>query len=239
MDTPLQIHCQGVLLNSGHILTAASCVVNSTSSAVINPVLLRVICGDNSLHAIGAGREVRTVSHIFPHDQYNPSTNNNDLAVLRFANPINLPHNTVEEAIIEDRILVDGIACFFSGWGAATNLTDNLNINKMVISTPIVNRLNCNTLASGAGRIEESMICAGILAGAGTPPTVPQTVCRGNVGGGLYCNNRLAGILSFGLSCGGPNQPGVYIQPRFYTAWINQQLTRNDNIAAGTVFPRA
>lgn len=226
-----------MLLNSGHILTAANCVVNSTSSAVINPALLRVTCGDNSLFIINSGREVRTVSHIFPHDQFNPITHNNDLAVLRLANPINLPHNTIEEALLQDRILAENVDCSFSGWGAASNLTDVLNVEKRVVSAPIVNRLTCNTLAN-AGRIEEAMLCAGILIGAGTPPLVPQTVCRGNIGGGLYCNGRLSGILSFGLSCGNPQQPGVYIQPRFYQAWINQQTNRTDAIATGTVFPR-
>lgn len=212
--------------------------MNSTTSAVINPVLLTVTCGDNSLFVINSGREVRSVSHIFPHDHYNPNTNNNDLAVLRLSDPIRLPHNTVEEALIEERIVAENVECHFSGWGAASNATDVLNVDKRVISAPIVNRLNCNTMAN-AGRIQESMLCAGILIGAGTPPAVPQTVCRGNIGGGLYCNGRLAGILSFGLSCGNPQQPGVYIQPRFYQTWINQQTTRTDTIATGTVFPRA
>lgn len=114
-------------------------------------------------------------------------------------------------------------------------MTDNLTVEKRVIDVPVVNRLNCNTLAN-AGRIQESMICAGTLGTAGQ--VVPNAVCRGNIGGGLYCNGRLAGILSFGLSCGNANQPGVYIQPRFYMPWINQQSIRTDIIAPGTVFPR-
>lgn len=139
--------------------------------------------------------------------------------------------------MIQNRIVPEGEQCYFAGWGAANNASDVLNVEKRVISAPVVNRINCNNLAN-AGRIQETMMCAGILAGAGTPPTVAQTVCRGNIGGGLYCNNMLAGLLSFGLSCGAANQPGVYVQPRFYTAWINQQFTRNEVIAVGTVYPR-
>lgn len=216
----------------------AQCVINGTTSQVIHPSLLRVTCGDNSLFVIGSGREVRSVSHIYPHDHYNLNTNNNDLAILRLANPINLPHNTIEEAILHERIVPEGLDCLFSGWGAANNNSDVLNVNKMVITAPITNRLTCNALAN-AGQIQEQMICAGNTLGAGTPPIVQQAVCRGNVGGGLYCNGMVSGILSFGLGCGNPNQPGVYIQPRFYMPWINAQRVRTDTIPVGTVFPRA
>lgn len=108
-------------------------------------------------------------------------------------------------------------------------------VEKRVIEVPVINRINCNAMAN-AGRIQESMICAGNLGALGVP--VANAVCRGNVGGGLYCNGRVAGILSFGLGCGNQNQPGVYIQPRFYAQWISQTRTRTDTIAPGTVFPR-
>lgn len=123
LDTPLQLHCQGIVLNNRHILTAANCVVNQTDSSVINPVLLRVTCGDNSLFTINPGRVERTVSHIYPHDQYNPNTNNNDLAVLRLAEIIPLPHNTIEDAWLQERIVPEGTICNFSGWGAVSNVS--------------------------------------------------------------------------------------------------------------------
>lgn len=109
----------------------------------------------------------------------------------------------------------------------------------MVITAPIVNREQCNAMAS-RGRITDALICAGLTQGIGNPPatTVAQGVCRGNLGGGLYCHNELTGILTFGLGCGATNHPGVYTQPRFFRPWINQQLTRTDTINPGTVFPR-
>lgn len=39
-----------------------------------------------------------------------------------------------------------------------------------------------------------------------------QGVCLSNRGGGLYCGNRLTGVLSFAFGCGTNNQPGVYVQ---------------------------
>lgn len=76
------------------------------------------------------------------------------------------------------------------------------------------------------------MICAGTV-------TATPSVCRGNLGGGLFCPVRnswqLTGVLSFGIGCGITNSPGVYTQVRFFETWINQQLTRTDATPAGTV----
>lgn len=125
IDTPFQLHCQGVLINNRHLLTAASCVINGTDNTLINPVWLRVTCGDNNLFVATPGREVRTVSHIYPHDAFIPTTNNNDLAVLRLTTEITFPHNTAEEVLFNTRIVPDATTCQFSGWGASNNVSYN------------------------------------------------------------------------------------------------------------------
>lgn len=50
---------------------------------------------------------------------------------------------------------------------------------------------------------------------------------------GLYCNNALTGVLTFGQSCGAVNLPGVYMDVRQYNDWIVQQFTRTDNPQPG------
>lgn len=55
------------------------------------------------------------------------------------------------------------------------------------------------------------------------------------MGGGLFCNNQLTGILSFGIGCGAANTaPGVYTNIQSFTAWINQQFLRTDIPRPGT-----
>lgn len=55
------------------------------------------------------------------------------------------------------------------------------------------------------------MLCAGL-----TNPTIDkkQGVCPSNRGAGLYCSDRLTGVLSFGLECGmvDKQKPGVYTE---------------------------
>lgn len=50
---------------------------------------------------------------------------------------------------------------------------------------------------------------------------------KGDSGGGLYCGNFIAGIVSFGYQCGHPLYPGVYTNVASYRNWINQQLSWN------------
>lgn len=55
------------------------------------------------------------------------------------------------------------------------------------------------------------------------------------MGGGLFCNNQLTGILSFGLGCGVANSPPpVYTNVQMFNAWINQQFLRTDSPRPGT-----
>lgn len=48
---------------------------------------------------------------------------------------------------------------------------------------------------------------------------------QGNEGGGLFCEHQLAGILSFGVGCGQANNPAVFTQIRFYSEWIDEQVS--------------
>lgn len=117
IDSPFSIHCNGIVLNNRHILTTASCVMNGT--ALAHPAWFRVVCGNNNLFTVTPGRFVSSVSHIYPHDQYVPASNLNDLAVMRLTDTIEFPSNTIEPALFSTLFLPDGDATVYSGWGRA------------------------------------------------------------------------------------------------------------------------
>lgn len=50
---------------------------------------------------------------------------------------------------------------------------------------------------------------------------------KGDSGGGLYCGNYVAGIVSFGLECGSALHPGVYTNIAQYNSWIDSTLVWN------------
>lgn len=117
VDSPFNSHCNGVVVNNRHILTSASCVMDG--NALAHPAWLRVVCGNNNLFVTSPGRFVSSVSHVYPHDGYAPANNNNDLAILRLTETIVFPSNTIEPTVFNPLPIVDGTACFYSGWGRA------------------------------------------------------------------------------------------------------------------------
>ncbi|XP_055525136.1 trypsin alpha-3-like [Wyeomyia smithii] len=230
IDTPYQLHCGGSIINLNHVLTAAWCVMHPTAFTLLNPFWLRVIAGDLNLVPVSFRREVRNVTHLFVHPNYNRVTNNNDLAVMRLNTPFPEFHNTIEPAILNTRVLAVNTQCEYVGWGAATNAVGvALNPAQRIAIVPILTTASCNAATVHNNRVLATMICAGSLT------ATANTVCQGNIGGGLYCGGQLTGVLTFGLACGAANQPGVYIDIRQYRQWIDTQFTRTDNPGPGWV----
>jgi len=222
--------CTGTIINANHILTSAQCVHNYTNQ-LINPSWFRIIAGDLNIIVPSYRRFTTSASHIYTHPQYTISPRTNDIAVMRTTNSFPADHNTIDWSSRTTQVLQNGLECRFVGWGALT-LTGTTNHIQQRIVAPILDRDACNAANVHRGLVLDNMICAGTV--AATP-----ALCSGNLGGGLFCPVRnvwlLTGVLSFGISCGTANSPGVYTQVRFFEQWINQQLTRTDATPAGTL----
>ena len=97
--------------------------------------------------------------------------------------------------------------------GSATNAPNAaIQPDLRVVNSPTILISTCNQPNVHASRVLTSHICAGSI-GITNPASGP---CIGNIGSGLYCNNQLTGVLTFGTSCGAINNPGVYVDIRQY-----------------------
>jgi secreted trypsin-like serine protease len=97
--------------------------------------------------------------------------------------------------------------------GAASNAVNAaIQPDLRVINAPTILTATCNQQTVHANRVLPSHICAGSI----TATNPASGACIGNVGSGLYCNNQLTGVLTFGTSCGAVNNPGVYVDVRQY-----------------------
>nr|CAD7264471.1 unnamed protein product [Timema shepardi] len=93
------------------------------------------------------------------------------------------------------------------------------------VSVPVINNTVCETMYRSAGYIEhipEIFICAGWRKGG-------FDSCEGDSGGPMVIQRPdkrwlLAGVISWGIGCAEPNQPGVYTRISEFRDWINQIL---------------
>ncbi|XP_059621815.1 trypsin 3A1-like [Phlebotomus argentipes] len=215
--------CDATVLNNRHVLTAATCALNANNERLAPTVYTLFVSTVN----IVQGATGMAVSHVFVHEHYNPDEQWNNVAVLRTTADINFnpapPLPPVEAVEFYTRIVPDTAPCTLVGWNSPPQ---HLNVPLQHQQQNIFNRDHCNTLNEIAGRVQNSMICAGSVVGNPNP-------CANNPGGALYCDNRLVAIMSHNRRCGQPNAPGVYTAIRFHSTWIQQQFNRTDLPAAG------
>jgi trypsin len=223
--TPLNRQiCGGAILNENHAVTLTSCLLNPTTGfTLIAASQVSILAGQNSINFELPRMQALA---LYVHQQYNPFTFDNDIAVIRTVNSFvfqNIAIPLVAPVAIADFIAWDTMNCNLAAW--------NLNNNQLqtLATHPILNRDVCTELPVNFGRITERMFCAGtVAAGPG--------VCEPNIGAALYCNGMLQGLLNSGFGCGVANNPGVYIQVRFFAEWIDEQIRRQD-IPAAFSFP--
>lgn len=111
------------------------------------------------------------------------------------------------------------------------------------VEVPVISNVECEAMYGRAGYIENIpniFICAGVSKGGKDSCEVRfwvefkcsfnETVClnvfQGDSGGPLVVeeNGRwsLIGIISWGIGCASPNQPGVYTRITEFAKWIRQ-----------------
>ncbi|XP_029036150.2 serine proteinase stubble [Osmia bicornis bicornis] len=214
--------CGAALLNENWAITAAHCVENVPPS----DLLLRIGEHDLANEDEPYGYQERRVQIVASHPQFDPRTFEYDLALLRFYEPL-LPFqpNVLPICLPDDDESYVGRTAFVTGWG---RLYDEgpLPSTLQEVAVPVINNTMCESMYRNAGYIEHIphiFICAGWKNGG-------FDSCEGDSGGPMVIQRArdkrwiLAGVISWGIGCAVPNQPGVYTRISEFREWINQIL---------------
>ncbi|XP_077205443.1 vitamin K-dependent protein C-like isoform X2 [Paroedura picta] len=171
------------------------------------------------------GEQAILTDKLVPHENYNKTSSDNDIALLHLARPVFfnkyvLPICLPVKNLAKQELTKEGTQTVVTGWGtqsenSATNYTSVLNY----IEVPVAPRNECAHAMQNL--ISDNMLCAGILGDK-------RDSCHGDSGGPMVTQFKktwfLVGLVSWGEGCGNPDNFGIYTKISSYLEWIDQQL---------------
>ncbi|MEG8278008.1 trypsin-like serine protease [Streptomyces sp. AHA2] len=185
--------CGGAVVAPTKILTAAHCVKGydwKGNGAVVTGTA-QLPDGDD-LH----GGTVTGVWRQWNHPSYSATTIDNDIAVLTL--PVPVKATPIRMTTSGDTTSYKaGTSAKVYGWGRTSSTSDDISDTLKTATLPLQSDTTCSG-AYGADFVKGHMVCAGKPAtGSDTGTT---TACNGDSGGPLVVNNRIVGVVSWGVT---------------------------------------
>ncbi len=205
--------CGGTIIDVRWILTAAHCVDSGTPS---RPSGLVIQVGNATLSEVGPVQGL-AVEKIIVHPGWNPTTWENDIALVQLVRPITLGPEA-QIANLPAGVTPAGTQARVSGWGA---LRSGVNLFPLTLQAAVVEVVADRDCRGSFTFFDDNvMLCAGV------PPFFFQAdSCQGDSGGPLAINTgsgwEVIGVTSFGRGCAS-GTPGVYAEVRAFTGWISE-----------------
>jgi secreted trypsin-like serine protease len=228
--------CGASLLSQRWVLTAAHCVDGTSDTE------LHVYAGTSALPTgptvvpAKAKRLKLASGGVKVHENYDPATSDNDIALLRLDAdaPAELLTMTPATAAQHGEHAADERKVTVIGWGLTTengNTVSDLREVEVTVQPSTTCQKNYNDfLASGIPSggdvtITANMFCAG-------EPTGGKDSCQGDSGGFLgapLTGSRWVqlGVVSWGIGCARPELFGVYTKVANYEKWLAERMASN------------
>ncbi|MFH8895684.1 trypsin-like serine protease [Streptomyces coeruleorubidus] len=187
--------CGGAVVAPTKILTAAHCVKGydwHANGAVVTGTSQLPSADGTDLH----GGTVTGVWRQWNHPSYNATTIDNDIAVLTL--PVPVKATPIRMTTSGDTTSYQaGTSAKVYGWGRTSSTSDAISETLKTATLPVQSDTTCAG-AYGSDFVKGHMVCAGNPAtGSDTGTT---SACNGDSGGPLVVNNRIVGVVSWGVT---------------------------------------
>jgi len=234
-STSKNLLCGGTLVDEYVVLTAAHCVTGKAPSSITARV------GEWDASSTTGELYPSTdlaVRQVLVHPSYYAPGVFNDVALLLLATAADTSRPNIGVSCLPiggDTFHMDD--CLVLGWGKENFNAAGVSAVLRKTRVPIVPHAKCEVALQAARlgprfRLHESFLCAGGLVG--------RDACTGDGGGPLLCplgGNAgqwiQVGVVSWGLGCGAA-VPGVYADVQRLSSWIDEEITKEDQVRLTT-----
>jgi len=202
--------CGAALLTREWALTAAHCLINVQEENIL------VKYGGLDFASIkDRFYESRVLS--FPHPKFSLKTQKFDVALLKLLTPAEYQFNVLPICLPDRGMVFDHDQSIVAGWGKLAE-KGFVSTKLQYVEIPIINNTECQTIYKKINKlIDKDLMCAGYSIGL-------KDSCEGDSGGPMMVFKRgrwvVAGVVSWGVGCARPNQPGVSTRITEFLDWI-------------------
>lgn len=200
------------------------------------PLTAPLPSGEYDLRRREKGEVDLDIEEVLVHPNYSRRTSDNDIALLRLAQPASLSQTVVpiclpDSGLAERELTQVGRETVVTGWGFRSETKRNRTFVLNFIKIPVAPHDECVQVMHNS--VSENMLCAGILGD-------PRDACEGDSGGPMVTFFHgtwfLVGLVSWGEGCGRLHNYGIYTKVSRYLDWIHSHM-RAEAVPRGSPGP--